>query len=247
VGDDRAVIDEQIAYYRARAGEYDDWWLRRDEFDLGEEFTEAWSADGDELRAWLRSALPGGDVLELAAGSGNWTAELLALAETVTAVDASPEMLALNRAKNAGAGEGLATVEADLFVWGPPRRYDAVFSSFWISHVPASHWADHWDLVDRALVPGGTALFLDNAHPDHARHREHADWPEAAGLRAPDRPDDRGETMSRRLRDGSTYEIVKRYWHPAELERDLAGLGWAAEVRTTSFAFLHGTARRARQ
>ena len=163
----------------------------------------------------------------------------------MTAVDSSAAMLALNRAKNTATATRLTTIEADLFTWQPPRRYDTVFSSFWISHVPASRWSDFWALVERALVPGGRVHFLDNAHPEHARHREHAaDWPEAAGLRPPDRPDERGDTMTRRLRDGSSYEIVKRYWHPPELERDLAALGWASEVRTTSFAFLHGTAWR---
>ena len=33
------LLHEQIAYYRARAPEYDDWFLRRDRFDRGEEHT----------------------------------------------------------------------------------------------------------------------------------------------------------------------------------------------------------------
>ena len=44
------MIDEQIAYYRARAAEYDDWWLRRGEFDLGADFAGAWASDVDAVR-----------------------------------------------------------------------------------------------------------------------------------------------------------------------------------------------------
>jgi len=34
------LLAEQIAYYRARAPEYDDWWERRDRYYQGPEFFE---------------------------------------------------------------------------------------------------------------------------------------------------------------------------------------------------------------
>ena len=45
------ILQAQVAYYRARADEYDDWWERRGDFDLGEEFHAAWRADIDALDA----------------------------------------------------------------------------------------------------------------------------------------------------------------------------------------------------
>jgi demethylmenaquinone methyltransferase/2-methoxy-6-polyprenyl-1,4-benzoquinol methylase len=48
-------------------------------------------------------------------------------------------------------------IEADLFAWQPARRYDFVFMSFWLSHVPAARFDGFFDTVARALAPGGTA------------------------------------------------------------------------------------------
>ena len=36
------LLDEQIAYYRARAAEYDQWWLRQGRYDQGPELAARW-------------------------------------------------------------------------------------------------------------------------------------------------------------------------------------------------------------
>jgi demethylmenaquinone methyltransferase/2-methoxy-6-polyprenyl-1,4-benzoquinol methylase len=238
----RALLDEQIAYYRARAPEYDDWWARRGpEFDMGPRLNQSVLDNQEELYASLAEATPRGHVLELAAGTGTFTAQLLRHADRVTAVDASPETLALNRAKN---GEGrVEHVVADLFTWEPPQRYDAVCFSFWISHVPAARWTDFWDLVDGALAPGGTVWFCDNAHPafvETAAPDEFWSYRDRADGRA----DAERGSQHRQLADGRSFAVVKRYWEPAALEAELAALGWSARVTTTEWVFLHGTARR---
>jgi len=230
-----AVIEEQIAYYRARAGEYDDWWERRAEYDISTEFSAAWGKDIVELHTWLANADLPSHVLELAAGTGNWTAQLLRCVDRVTAVDTSPEVLAINEAKN--GTERVEYLIDDVFKWTPPQRYDAVFFSFWISHVPSARWEAFWDLVHRALTPGGTVLFCDNAHPEYAKQNGPADWPVADTLRTSARTEG---AEQRQLRDGSTHTITKRYWSPQELGTDLAELGWEATVGNTSFAFIYG-------
>jgi SAM-dependent methyltransferase len=79
-----ALLAEQTAYYRARASEYDQ--------------TSAFDADSRaQLLASLEAFAPRGRVLELACGTGEWTVELVRHASPLTAVDASPEMLVLNR------------------------------------------------------------------------------------------------------------------------------------------------------
>jgi SAM-dependent methyltransferase len=93
-------------------------------------------AGGDEVVAALDAFGPAGDVLELACGPGTWTALLLRHADTVTAVDGSPEMLAI--ASSRVHDERVRFVRADLFAWRPDRRFDVVFFGFWISHVPPS-------------------------------------------------------------------------------------------------------------
>jgi demethylmenaquinone methyltransferase/2-methoxy-6-polyprenyl-1,4-benzoquinol methylase len=234
----KELLAEQVAYYRARASEYDEWWERRRGYDLGEQVTRAWQADGAVLRDALDGFAPRGQVLELAAGTGIWTGELLRHADRVLAVDAAPEVLAINQAKH--AGRPVDYVVADLFTWSPPRRFEVVCFTFWLSHVPAARWGRFWALVDQALAPGGRVWFCDNAHPDHAA--EHGPKPYRDRV---DRPELAGERRERRLQDGRAFQIVKRYWHPVELERELAAIGWQAEVRNTAWAFIKGSATRA--
>src|SRR5439155_11512712 len=89
----------------------------------------------------------------------------------LTVVDASAETLAINRTKLGDDAARVEYIEADVFTWAPPRHYDVVFFSFWLSHVPYDRFDDFWLVVDRALAPGGRVLFVDNAHPKLARDK----------------------------------------------------------------------------
>jgi demethylmenaquinone methyltransferase/2-methoxy-6-polyprenyl-1,4-benzoquinol methylase len=147
------LLLEQIAYYRPVAPEISD---------------HALDADGSELEAAIAAAAPAGDVLELACGPGTWTPMLAERATTLTAVDASPEMLAIAARRAPRA----RFIEADLFAWEPDRRYDGVFFGFWLSHVPEGRFDAFWELVARALKPGGRVVFVDDGYrtPDELVH-----------------------------------------------------------------------------
>lgn len=142
------LLDEQAAYYRALAAEYEDHALP--------------FAGGDELAAAIDAFRPAGSVLELACGPGTWTGQLLRHAAHVTAVDASAEMLAIASARHGSAR--VRFVEADIFGWEPDRRYDVVFFGFWLSHVPLELFERFWSLVADCLRPGGRVLFVDDAY-----------------------------------------------------------------------------------
>ena len=211
-----SLLAEQVAYYRARAGEYDE--------------TGALDA---ESRATLLDALaafaPRGRILELACGTGEWTAELARYAVDLTAVDASPEMIALNRARV--AAENVNYVEADLFAWSTPEHYDVVFFSAWLSHVPEERFERFWALVAECLRENGRVFFMDDL-PAVAAHER---W--VADAITP--------TVERRLTSGATYRAVKVLRDPAELRRRLSGLGWQAESHTVSWRFFYAVAERA--
>jgi len=226
---DARLLAEQQRYYRARAPEYDDWWFRRGRYALAAEAEAAWFTDVAELEAELQRFGPNGDVLELAAGTGNWTKQLLRYADRLTAVDAAPEVLELNRVK---VGGSVDYVLADAFAWEPPRAFDVCFFAFWLSHVPRSRLARFWELVGRALKPDGRVFLIDNAQLGDPRH--------TVGVR--------GEVVRRSLSDGREFEIVKRFWSPAELERELAALGWHVGASATAnghFVFASGSLMRA--
>ncbi|HTA15522.1 MAG TPA: class I SAM-dependent methyltransferase [Solirubrobacteraceae bacterium] len=220
------LLSEQSHYYRERAGEYDDWWLRRGRYDHGPESNGRWFADAAEAQAVLDRFAPTGEVLELACGTGLWTERLVDHADRVTAVDGSAEMLELCRARV--HGHNVRHIEADLFAWEPDRSYDVCFFSFWLSHVPEERFEAFWEKLKRALAPGGRVFFIDSSRHDLASAVDHE-------LPDPDDP-----TMLRRLADGSEYRIVKRFYELEPLRRRLAELGWRIELGSTSSFFIYG-------
>jgi SAM-dependent methyltransferase len=97
------LLAEQIAYYYARAPEYHDGIIPG-------------AIGGGEIEAAIDEFRPAGDALELACGPGTWTPQLLRHAGTLTAVDASAEMLAIAASV---VRAGVRFVQADLFAWRP--------------------------------------------------------------------------------------------------------------------------------
>lgn len=185
-------------------------------------------AGGHEAAAALEGFKPAGEVLELACGPGVLTEHLLRHAASVTAVDGAPEML--SRAKARVGEQRVGFVHADLFSWRPNRRYDVVAFGFWLSHVPRERFAAFWSLVDECLEPTGRVFFVDDAYrpPEELIEGELS------------------STIQRRLGDGTPYRVVKVPYGPAELEKELARLGWSFEVNQTSGAFYWGAGSRAR-
>ncbi|MGV4983318.1 class I SAM-dependent methyltransferase [Streptomyces sp. NRAIS4] len=206
--DDDALLAEQRAYYRAGAAEYDRPYAEHEAL--------------QELLAVVDDLPIAGDVLELACGTGQWTLRLAERARSVTAVDAATEVLALARART--ASHSVQFLEADLFEWQPPRRYDTVFFAFWLSHIPPTRLPDFWNTVAAALAPGGKAIFIDDGPAAAAYEEVLADQPAPAALR--------------RLDDGSQYRIVKVFHDAQTLTDDLTALGWSVRIRTMAGNFI---------
>jgi len=211
-------VAEQKRYYAERAPEYDDWWYRRGRYELEPEALARWQADVAEAEAALEAFAPGGAALELAAGTGIWTRRLVRLAERVVAVDANAETLALNTSD-------AELVRADVFEWEPAERFDLVFFSFWLSHVPEERFDRFWSLVRLALAPDGRVFLVDSGAGDMAHTgTDQADWEE-----------------TRSLADGRRFRIVKRRWAPDELAERVRPLGFELELRDTRNGhFLYG-------
>ena len=70
--DDRRLLDEQIAYYRARASEYDEWFLRQGRYDRGPEHRAQWLREIAIIEDVLRSTLPRA-THSSSRGTGLWT------------------------------------------------------------------------------------------------------------------------------------------------------------------------------
>jgi demethylmenaquinone methyltransferase/2-methoxy-6-polyprenyl-1,4-benzoquinol methylase len=242
------LLDSQIAYYRAHAPRYDDWWFRRGHHDVGDPYRQSWNAQIDVLRSALEQFGPLGDVLEFAGGTGNWTAELARLASSVRVLDASPEAIAIAREKVRG---DVTWTIGNIFDYRPQHRYDTVFFGFWLSHVPEDRFEDFWGLVADCLKRNGRVFFVDNAHPDLAkevapRFFDAGRWAENETLVGGiDSITDLSTGVAiRKAADGGSYQLVKIWRRPEELESRLARLGWTVKVRSTDWAFIYGSGRR---
>ena len=214
------LLAEQLAYYSARAPEYTETaMLELDRVEL--------SAAQRATRAALDAFAPTGDVLELACGPGTWTAELLRYATSLTALDGSPEMLRLAKAKV--GGRRVRFVQADIFNWRPARAYDAVFFGFWLSHVPLERFEPFWSLVGECLKADGRVLFIDD------------------NFRVPEElvEGEDSEVIRRQLTDGTTFRAVKVPHTPGELQRRLTELGWRIEVNPIEGPLFWGAGSRA--
>ena len=227
------ILRDQVEYYRARAGEYDEWWFRTGRYDRGREFNERWHREvasvEEALAACLEARRPR-SVLELACGTGLFTRHLATRVGEVTAVDASPEVIAINRSRV--AAPNVEYVEADLFEWRPVRRYDLVFFSFWLSHVPEDRFAAFWNAVAAALLPSGAAYVIDSAFDPTSTAKDHTLPHREAGV------------VTRKLNDGREFRIVKLFYRPGELAAKLSALGWRASIAQTERYFIHGQAER---
>jgi SAM-dependent methyltransferase len=216
--DDRELLDEQIRYYRARASEYDATSSPPED--------DRFAADANRIRDELRAFQPRGRVLELAAGTGQWTGLLAEYADELIASDASPEMLELNAAK---VGDpSIQYRVADAFGLPATHDHDVVFFGFFLSHVPPQRFEPFWAVVEGLLAPGGRVFFVDEGR--HFLWRE--DWvDEAAGV------------VRRPLADGTIHRAVKVLWSAAELESRMRVLDWEVSV-TDVGPFYWGAARR---
>lgn len=224
------ILQEQIAYYRARAAEYDEWFYRTERYNRGIKFNKQWFAEAEAVRAALHSLPHQGHVLELAAGTGIWTAELVKLADKITAIDASPEMIAINQAKV--QSDKVEYIEADLFNWQPQQQYDMVFFGFWLSHVPPEKLDSFLQTVAAALKPDGYIFMVDSTRLQLSTAIDHV------------LPDE-GTTVERKLNDGSTYRIVKIFYERQPLEAAFKQAGMNVQAHFTDFYFLYANGRKA--
>ncbi len=222
------ILKEQIAYYRARAGEYDESLIKFHRLAAGESLEADKEPDVLEKGAYLlRQMGPFDQVLELACGTGLWTRVLFQIGRDITAIDAAPEMIALARQKVGSASVHFEQV--DLFTWEPSREYDLVFFAFWLSHVPPEALDTFLAKARRAVRPGGSMVIIDQDVPTDE-----------------DQQIAKGDIYAvRPVLDGRTFTIVKVFYDLNTLQEKLSHLGFDVTVeRLDAISFFLSAKRR---
>jgi len=196
-------------YYNCRATEYEDIYHRRDPI-RQKELTEIANA--------MKAVLTNRNVLEIACGTGFWTAVAAKVAESVVAIDISNEMLAIAKAKSL-PNERVQFCVADAYNLDLVKGvFDVGLANFWLSHVPKSCLNDFLHGFHKRLISGAVIFMADNVL--------------VPGLGG-ELIDKRGceDTFKlRELSDGSEYEVIKNYYNANQLREILEPLSSELEI-----------------
>jgi GrpB-like predicted nucleotidyltransferase (UPF0157 family)/2-polyprenyl-3-methyl-5-hydroxy-6-metoxy-1,4-benzoquinol methylase len=201
-----------IDYYSQRAQEYERIYDKPER-----------QADLARLREHLRRAVAGRRVLELACGTGFWTAAIADCADAIHATDASEEVLEIARAKQLHPARVTFALGDAYRPTAPTPDFDAGLAFFWWSHIPHARLAEFMMSFHAALKPGARVVFADNLF--------------VSGSSTPiSRMDAEGNTYQlRRLDDGSTHEVLKNFPSADELRSVLAP--YADNIEVTIFEY----------
>ena len=229
---------DMIAYYQARAPEYDDWYLRRGRYEHGPIHDAAWNAELDAAGGWLDNLPIAGRIVELAAGTG-WWSPLLASKGELWMYDAAEAPL--TRARERLVAHRLRAHLHVRDAWAEPDRAiadgttvdgspaDALFAGFWLSHIERARTAAFLGLAGRWLAPGGRIALIDSL-PD----------PRSGAVDHEPPADDRSV---RRLDDGREFSIVKVFRSVDEIAAAMKAAGFRdVEVTTSGRFFVLATA-----
>lgn len=155
------LLDEQLDYYRQSAAEMDAGARRVLEVDTTEYAHHARLATAEAV-AWVQDGVSGKDTLEIAAGTGLYTRVLAGHASVLTALDASPESLDINRAHAKAAGHEVEFLCDDIFTWcklSDGRRFRIVRIAW-----PRDELSDRLAGIGWVCtLPTGTRLLLGRA------------------------------------------------------------------------------------
>ncbi len=188
------VNTDMVRYYADRAAEYEHIYeipVRQPD--------QAW------LRARLVELLAGRQILELACGTGYWTAALASVAGSIVATDINMSVLEIARRKPLPEGV-VQFVRDDAFSLAHVRgTFDAGYAGFWVSHIPRSRVGAFLSLWHSRLQAGARVVIADNCYVEGESSRI---------VRA----DAEGNTYQvRGLENGARYEVLKNFYAEDDL------------------------------
>ena len=182
------------------------------------------------VERWLDGEAPAELCSSSPAGPGSSRGVLAPKVGRLTAIDASPEVLAINRGRVAGGNveyvaSGSVRVAAARALRCRVLQLLAVACSRRALRARSGRW------LATALAPGGAAYLIDSAFDPTSTAKDHVLPERDAGI------------VTRRLNDGREFRIVKLFYEPAALAAKLERVGFAPKIRQTARYFIYGEAR----
>ena len=201
---------DMVQYYAKRAQEYERIYQRPER-----------QADLQALCATIEDTFASRDVLDIACGTGFFSACAARRARSLEGIDANEETLELARAKGLPNASFRVGDAYDLGL--PGRAYSGALCTFWWSHIPKDKIEAFLRNVHRSLEPGAAVLFADNTYV------EGSSTPLA-------RTDAGGNTyQNRKLESGASYEVLKNFPMADELVSWGKRFGTDVELRSLTY------------
>lgn len=162
------------------------------------------------LRDWMRTTLAGHRVLELACGTGFWTAEIAPVAESIHATDLHPVMIDIAQAK-ALPSDKVTFAMADAFhldIDPAAIAFSAVFAGFFWSHILREEQDRFVEGLRAQVGKDALLVLIDNVYVE-------------GSSTAIARTDLQGNTFQIRLLDGERFEVLKNFPTDSALRKRL--------------------------
>ena len=161
----------------------------------------------EPIKARFRKVFHGRNVLEIACGTGYWTAVIGKTADSVLGIDCNRSLLEQAK-KRCSVLPNVRFRIADAFTLdGVPEGFGAAFGHGWWSHIPKKKIKTFLTALHSKLAPGAHVLFNDQL-PYGGFYR---------------RQDEDGNTLEQRmLPDGRSFMIVKNFPDEEEIKKDLS-------------------------
>jgi demethylmenaquinone methyltransferase/2-methoxy-6-polyprenyl-1,4-benzoquinol methylase len=231
-------LRQQQTYYERRAnlGSEQSWQTSVGQWDFGPVQNRAWASEIADITSQMTALTRDAMVLEVAAGSGTWTAHLAREAAQLIAFDTSPSALDLNRANlSPELRRKVLVLRADaLRMPFRAQSFDVAVINLWLTHVPLQLATDFMDASFHLVRPNGVVGIVDSHLSASGGQLTLVDAERGA----------KEFVQARRLPDGETHEVVEVHYSQEALALLLAGCGFELESYWSGQWYWTATARR---
>lgn len=187
-------------YYDERADEYDDIYLGKGPASVKD--PDAYQNDVRHVKSILEKQKCSGNVIDVPAGTAFWMDSYYKNAESILLIDQSSNMLeqSKSRAASFGVEDKCTFIKADILTLDElPLSADYVICGFLISHFNDVKEKHFFNFLKKSISVSGQIFVIDSTWND-----ERADKLKE-GL------------QSRKLNDGTEFEIYKKYFDKDEI------------------------------
>jgi demethylmenaquinone methyltransferase/2-methoxy-6-polyprenyl-1,4-benzoquinol methylase len=218
---DPDLHQQLLAYYDQRASEYEEAYR----LGIGTASIRDPEVFKAEIPALARTVatIARGRLIDLACGTAYWLPHYRANCSRITLFDQSSRMLTEARAKADALGKTAECVfqQGDFFAHRfEEHAYDTALVGFFLSHLTEAQEPLLFDAVRTMLDGSGRFLILDSAW-SAAREKVNA----------------KIERQTRRLNDGTAFQIYKRYFDETDVTRWARNHGAALRIEHLGPAF----------